>query len=104
MTKASTVAYYLTDRVHGVTAMQLQMLLYYAQGCNLALQGQPLFSEPIEASANGPVVRRVFELRRGAARGTSTDDGFPYDTKQMLNMIAGTLGSLDSDDLVESAH
>ena len=112
--KASTVASYLMGRVEDATAVQLQMLLYCAQGCHLALHGQPLFDEPIEASADGPVVRRVFEQRRGkrkapvwrreVAHRTSTDVDFPYETKQILNLVAETLASLNPDDLAESAR
>lgn len=114
MIKASTVASYLMDRVEDETGVQLQMLLYYAQGCYLALHGQPLFDEPIEASADGPVVRRVLQRRRGkrttpawrraAAGRTSTDVDFPYETRQILNLVAETLGSLNPDDLAESAR
>lgn len=43
-----------------VTHLRLQKLLYYAQGWSIALRGQPLFRESIEAWANGPVVREVY--------------------------------------------
>ena len=35
---------------------QLQRLLYYCQGCFIAWYGKPLFSDPIYACHNGPVV------------------------------------------------
>ncbi len=41
--------------------LKLQKLCYYAQGYNLAMRGEPLFDEPIEAWEKGPVVR---DLRR----------------------------------------
>lgn len=40
--------------------MKLQNLLYYAQGAHLALIGRPLFSEPLVAWENGPVVENVY--------------------------------------------
>lgn len=43
-----------------ITSLKLQKLLYYSQAWNLAIQGKPLFDEPIEAWVHGPVVRRVF--------------------------------------------
>jgi len=48
------------DEPDFLTPMQLQKLLYYAQGWSLALCGKPLFNEPILAWKHGPVVREVF--------------------------------------------
>lgn len=44
-----------------VTQMQLQKLLYYAQGWSLGFRGQPLFAEPIEAWRHGPVVDAAYQ-------------------------------------------
>jgi uncharacterized phage-associated protein len=43
-----------------VSNLQVQKLLYYAQGHSLATSGRPLFDEPIEAWANGPVVADLY--------------------------------------------
>jgi len=43
-----------------MTNMRLQKLLYYAQAWSLALAGEPLFGEDIEAWEHGPVVRSVY--------------------------------------------
>ncbi len=43
-----------------LTHLRLQKLLYYAQGWSLAQRNKPLFTERIEAWANGPVVRVVY--------------------------------------------
>lgn len=40
----------------GLTNLKLQKLLYYAQGHHLANTGDPLFEDPIQAWAHGPVV------------------------------------------------
>jgi uncharacterized phage-associated protein len=40
--------------------LKLQKLAYYAQGFHLALYGKPLFGEPIEAWAHGPVVPELY--------------------------------------------
>ena len=39
-----------------ISNLKLQKLLYYAQGFHLAIFNKPLFNEPIEAWAHGPVV------------------------------------------------
>ena len=63
-TTASEVAAYLLEIQSdeaAITPLKLQKLLYYAQGYALALFGQRLFPERIEAWPNGPVVPPVYE-------------------------------------------
>lgn len=43
-----------------ITNLKLQKLLYYAQGFSLVWNEAPLFEEPIEAWAHGPVVRSLY--------------------------------------------
>ncbi|HET7753055.1 MAG TPA: type II toxin-antitoxin system antitoxin SocA domain-containing protein [Anaeromyxobacteraceae bacterium] len=45
--------------------MKLQKLVYYSQAWWLAHRGVPLFDEPIEAWAHGPVVYALFDRHRG---------------------------------------
>lgn len=50
------------DRGDSITNLKLQKLLYYLQGFWLAEYDTPLFDEPIEAWAYGPVVPSVYNL------------------------------------------
>jgi len=43
-----------------ISNLKLQKLMYYAQGFSLALRGEPLFLEPIEAWMHGPVVSSLY--------------------------------------------
>jgi uncharacterized phage-associated protein len=43
-----------------VTNLKLQKLLYYSQGWHIAITGQEIFADPIEAWVHGPVVASVF--------------------------------------------
>ena len=43
-----------------ITNLKLQKLLYYAQGCYLALKDEVLFDDPIVAWDHGPVVESVY--------------------------------------------
>lgn len=43
-----------------ISNLKLQKLVYYAQGFSLALYGQPLFAERIEAWLHGPVVPDLY--------------------------------------------
>jgi uncharacterized phage-associated protein len=61
---AKDVAAYILQRLGPMTTMKLQKLLYYCQAWSLVWDEEPLFYEAIEAWANGPVVREVFEEHR----------------------------------------
>jgi uncharacterized phage-associated protein len=47
-----------------VSNLKLQKLLYYSQAWHLALFGEPLFDEDIEAWVHGPVVPEIFRRYR----------------------------------------
>lgn len=51
-----------------MSTWKLQKLVYYSQAWSLVWDDAPdapLFEEPIEAWANGPVVRALYDLHRG---------------------------------------
>ena len=48
-----------------MTALKLQKLVYYAQAWSLVWDEEPLFPDPIEAWANGPVVYELYKRHRG---------------------------------------
>jgi len=62
---ASTLAKHILARMeargHTVNNLRLQKLLYYVQAWHLALHGEPVFYEQIEAWVKGPVVPVVFQ-------------------------------------------
>lgn len=66
MTSVLDVAQYILKREGRMTAMKLQKLVYYAQAWGLVWDERPLFKEPIEAWANGPVVRALYDEHRGS--------------------------------------
>lgn len=43
-----------------ISNLKLQKLCYYAQGFHLAIYGNPLFPEPIEAWQHGPVIPDLY--------------------------------------------
>lgn len=47
------------------TTMKLHKLLYYCQAWYLVWEDKPLFREDIEAWANGPVIRALFNFHQG---------------------------------------
>ena len=58
-------AYLLKCLSHSVSTMKLHKLLYYCQAWSMVWDGKPLFKDKIEAWANGPVVRTLFNFHRG---------------------------------------
>ena len=59
------VAAYILERMETMTTMKLQKLVYYSQAWSLVWDEKQLFEEDIEAWANGPVVRDLFDYHRG---------------------------------------
>jgi uncharacterized phage-associated protein len=80
----------------GITHLKLQKLLYYAQGCYLAIYNKPLFKEAIVAWKYGPVVEEVYNRFKGSDKNplklqedvditdiTALDQGFLEETYQI---------------------
>jgi uncharacterized phage-associated protein len=65
MVSAHDVAAYILSKQGPLSAMKLQKLVYYSQAWSTVWDDKPLFRERIEAWANGPVVRELYDLHRG---------------------------------------
>lgn len=65
MATAYDIAKYILDKTGPISAMKLQKLVYYSQAWSLVWDDAPLFNNRIEAWANGPVVRDIYEAHRG---------------------------------------
>ena len=59
------VAAYILKKNGPMTTMKLQKLVYYSQAWSLVWDEKPIFKENIEAWANGPVVKELFNYHRG---------------------------------------
>lgn len=68
MVSAHDVAAYILSKCGEMSAMKLQKLVYYSQAWSLVWDDAVLFNDPIEAWANGPVVRSLYDRHRGAFR------------------------------------
>jgi len=53
------------DECDGISNLKLQKLVYYAQGFYLALFGEALFDNEIEAWAHGPVTPALYHEYKG---------------------------------------
>lgn len=65
MVSAHDVAAYILAHHGAMSTMKLQKLVYYSQAWSLVWDNRPLFSERIEAWANGPVIPELFIRHRG---------------------------------------
>ncbi len=67
------VAKFILDKQGIMSAMKLHKLVYYAQAWSLAWDDKPLFDNRIEAWANGPVVRDLYNKHQGKYQAAVSD-------------------------------
>lgn len=77
MAKVDDVVAAILEHAGPMDTWKLQKLLYYCQAWSLVWDGKPLFRAPIQAWANGPVVRAVYNKHRGMFRVDRWGEGDP---------------------------
>jgi uncharacterized phage-associated protein len=65
MADVNDVAAAIIERQGTMGTWKLQKLVYYCQAWHLVWEDKPLFPDRIEAWANGPVVRSLYDQHRG---------------------------------------
>lgn len=65
MASAFDVAHHILSKNGQMSAMKLQKLVFYSQAWSLVWDDAPIFENRIEAWANGPVIRDLYEVHRG---------------------------------------
>ena len=104
------VAAYILEKQGEMTAMKLQKLVYYSQAWSLVWDEKPLFDERIEAWANGPVVRELYEAHRGKFRVARKhiEEGKPKrltdDERETVNAVLKYYGDQSSQWLSDLTH
>lgn len=106
--KAHDVAAYILQKQKEMTTMKLQKLVYYCQAWSLVWDEEPLFSENIEAWANGPVVRELYEKHRGWFKVSSWRSGnatsLNKNQKDTINSVLKYYGNKTSQWLSDLTH
>lgn len=93
-----------------ISNMKLQKLLYYAQGSFLAVTGQPLFDDPIEAWKHGPVVESVYHQYKGnGGKGIPFEDPFDFSSftdeeEELLEEVYNVFGQYSAWKLRDMTH
>jgi uncharacterized phage-associated protein len=105
---AHDVAAYILSKQAPMSAMKLQKLLYYSQAWHLVWDDQPLFSERIEAWANGPVVVDVYARHRGQFTIGEWPTGdarrLTSDERETVEVVLRSYGDLDGRKLSHLTH
>lgn len=65
MARVDDVAAAILERTQSIDTFKLQKLVYYSQAWHLVWDGEPLFDDEIQAWANGPVCRTLYERHKG---------------------------------------
>ena len=101
------VAAYILNKQGRLSTWKLQKLCYYAHAWSLVWDDEPLFREPIEAWANGPVVPTLYERHRGRFH-VSKIAGDPtkldQDQQETVDVVLGTYGPKSAVWLSELTH
>lgn len=65
MAKVIDVAEYILNELGTTSTWKLQKLVYYSQAWHCVWHDNPLFKEKIQAWANGPVCRKLYDVHQG---------------------------------------
>lgn len=93
-----------------ISNLKLQKLLYYAQGCFLAITDNQLFSDKIVAWQHGPVVETVYQTYKhyGASGIDFTEDfddsSFTEEEKNILGQVYDLFGQYSAWKLRNMTH
>lgn len=108
MASAHDVAKYILTRQDEMTTWKLQKLVYYSKAWHLVWDGESLFPERIEAWANGPVVRELYNLHRSQYRRASWPKGkignLTTDQRESIDAVLGFYGDKTGHWLSELTH
>lgn len=115
MYKAIDAAYYLLkvakEKSFSITNLQLQKLIYIANGYMLAINHEPLINEQPQAWKYGPVVHSIYRQFKNYSDSPITvnvdaikQDNLSSDAKEIIDAVVETYGSESAVDLVNLTH
>lgn len=107
MATVHDVANYILKNKGPISAMKLQKLVYYALAWSLVWDDQPLFDEPIQAWANGPVSPALYQRHKGMFLLTpkpGVEPNLTDDQMDTINKVLEFYGHLSSQQLSDLSH
>ena len=106
--RANDVAAYILRSQGAMPAMKLQKLVYYSLAWSLVWDDEPLFEETVEAWANGPVIRELYDAHRGQFAVASIPDSDPdlldSDQRETVDAVLQFYGEKCSQWLSDLTH
>jgi uncharacterized phage-associated protein len=85
MTNVFDVAAYILQKLGPISVMKLQKRLYYCQAWSLVWDDDIMFSNRIEAWANGPIVKEIYDAHKGKFLIAASD--LQHDVKNELTEV-----------------
>ena len=108
MASVHDVAAAILDKTGTIDTFKLQKLVYYSQAWHLVWASEPLFDEPIQAWAGGPVVPTLYELHKGRYSVSSWPDGnttrLTDSERATIDAVVLSYGKLSGRQLSELTH
>ncbi|PDQ34898.1 MAG: hypothetical protein B5766_09060 [Candidatus Lumbricidophila eiseniae] len=108
MADVNDVAAYILEKRGPMSTMKLQKLCYYTQGWSLAWDEHPLFEDPIQAWANGPVVCDLYRKHRGQFSVSTWPHGdisrLTDSEMETIDVVLGSYGDLSGQQLSDMTH
>jgi uncharacterized phage-associated protein len=108
MVSVCDVAAYILQQQGAMTTWKLQKLVYYSQAWSLVWDDDALFPEEIEAWANGPVVRKLYEAHRSTFRVSRLGNGdaaaLTDDQRETVDAVLGFYGDKSPQWLSDLIH
>ena len=107
------VGKYIVDKLGIIDTWKLQKLVYYCQAWSLVWDEQPLFDAKIEAWANGPVCRELFNRHKGmyevgpddlAVWKDANPNDLTNDEKETIDSVLEHYASMPGYELRELTH
>jgi uncharacterized phage-associated protein len=108
MATVHDVAASILKLTEAISTMKLQKLVYYSKAWHAVWDEEELFPEAIEAWANGPVCRELYEVHRGWATVSSWPRGDPSRLRQneleSVDVVVECYGKLPAHELSALTH
>ena len=108
MANVLDVAAYVLHQHGPMTTWKLQKLVYYCQAWSLVWDEDVIFPEEIEAWANGPVVRELYNAHKGRYRVSRIRHGDPDvlidDQRETADIVLSFYGDKSSQWLSDLTH
>lgn len=100
MASVEDVAQYILERSGQMTTWKLQKIVYYCQAWSLVWDDEPLFADNIEAWADGPVVRPLYDRHAGKFKVSNIKGGdssrLTKTQRETVDAVLGTYGDKTS--------